>query len=159
MGYSPVKLFIPSLPILSEIPTVTDALPLTSKDTATIVAAVPFSTPKTVSETPILENLLSPDYLPSPQPERQPPSPSTPIYDPLWSPPPPPPSPESNLREEVSEILTDLSTTSSRSGMDTPPFYPETPLSYESFDVTRDISDWDDLSDVMSEVLDTSDDF
>jgi hypothetical protein len=59
----------------------------------------------------------------------------------------------------VSEILTDLSTTSSRSGMDTPPFYPETPLSYESFDVTRDISDWDDLSDVMSEVLDTSDDF
>jgi hypothetical protein len=148
--------------------------PLSSEDSAAIAAAVPSSTlksvpetSKTVSETPILENLLSPDYLPSPQPERQPPLPTAPVYDPLWSPPPPPPSPESNLhespesnqREKVAEILTDLSQSSSRSGMDTPPFYPETPLSYESFDVTRDISDWDDLSDVMSEVLDSSDDF
>jgi hypothetical protein len=46
--------------------------------------------------------------------------------------------------------------------MDTPPFSPDTPLSFESLDVTRDISDWDELSDiseVIDEVLDTSDNY
>ena len=154
-NYSPVKLFVPHLRISSEVQSPAKPRSLSAEDTATIVAAVS----NTTSETPTLERLMSPDYIPSPQPERQPPSPATPVYDPLWSPPPPPPSPESNLREAVSDILTDLSTTSSRSGLDTPPFYPETPLSYESLDVSRDISDWDDLSDAIDEVIDTSDNF
>jgi hypothetical protein len=81
----------------------------------------------------------------------------------MWSPPPPPPSPESNsdddLRQQMAQLLNKLPQSSSRSGMDTPPFNPDTPLSYESLDVSRDISDWDDLSDVIDEVVDTSDNF
>ena len=125
------------------------------------------SVPERQPQTPILEELLSPEYLPSPQPgTSQPPSPTTPVYDPLWSPPPPPPSPEQYdtkvPRKEIEQILDDLPKSSDRSGMDTPPFSPSTQYSYESLDVTRDISDWDelsDLSDVIDEVLDSSDNY
>jgi hypothetical protein len=75
-------------------------------------------------------------------------------------------NPESNngdiLREEIAQLLVDLPQPTNRSGMDTPPFSPSTPLSFESLDVTRDISDWDELSDiseVIDEVLDTSDNY
>jgi hypothetical protein len=141
--YTPVQLFVPSLPILSEMPRITDTVSL--------------PTTESVLEKPTPG---SPEYLPSPQPgASQPPSPTTPLYDdPLWS---PTPSPESNddLREEIAQLLTNLPQSAGRSGMDTPPFNPATPLSYESLDVSRDISDWDDLSDVVDEVLDTSDNY
>ena len=184
-GYTPVQLFVPNLPVLSEMPHVTDTVTLQSQSvfhprspmsecstTESVPERQPPSPLESVAEpsTPILKELLSPEYLPpTPTPPKtpQPPSPSSPVFDidPLWSPPPPPPStpePNDTLREEIARLLVDLPQATDRSGMDTPPFSPDTPLSFESLDVTRDISDWDELSDiseVIDEVLDTSDNY